>query len=178
MFPTKDEALAFINDFGGGSVGTKTQTYTPTKKGFGKQEPGFGKQEPGFGKQEPGFGKQGPGFVSRDNSLKREVLSLKACVQGMRKKFDDFVEQQKIAFEDIESRTDMIILAIEGTPSGLDSSVSILNIQMMYLLSHFGQSHLIFNPEFSTGNLGNSRKLTMRCDQNISIGAVKNLKLF
>ena len=119
-------------------MGTKTQTYTPTKKGFGKQE--------------PGFGKQGPGFVSRDNSLKREVLSLKACVQGMRKKFDDFVEQQKIAFEDIESRTDMIILAIEGTPSGLDSSVSILNIQMMYLLSHFGQSHLIFNTEFSTGN--------------------------
>ena len=142
MFPTKDEALAFINDFGGGSVGTKTQTYTPTKKGFGKQEPGFGEQEPGFGKQgpgsgkqEPGFGKQGPGFVSRDNSLKREVLSLKACVQGMRKKFDDFVEQQKIAFEDIESRTDMIILAIEGTPSGLDSSVSILNIQMLYLLT-------------------------------------------
>ena len=142
MFPTKDEALAFINDFGGGSVGTKTQTYTPTKKGFGKQEPGFGEQEPGFGKQEPGsgkqepgFGKQGPGFVSRDNSLKREVLSLKACVQGMRKKFDDFVEQQKIAFEDIESRTDMIILAIEGTPSGLDSSVSILNIQILYLLT-------------------------------------------
>ena len=142
MFPTKDEALAFINDFGGGSVGTKTQTYTPTKKGFGKQEPGFGEQEPGFGKQgpgsgkqEPGFGKQGPGFVSRDNSLKREVLSLKACVQGMRKKFDDFVEQQKIAFEDIESRTDMIILAIEGTPSGLDSSVSIVNIQMLYLLT-------------------------------------------
>ena len=164
MSQTKDEALAFINDFGGGSVGTKTQTYTPTKKGFGKQE--------------PGFGKQGPGFVSRDNSLKREVLSLKACVQGMRKKFDDFVEQQKIAFEDIESRTDMIILAIEGTPSGLDSSVSILNIQMMYLLSHFGQSHLIFNPEFSTGNHGKSRKLTMRCDQNISIGAVENLKLF
>ena len=123
-------------------MGTKTQTYTPTKKGFGKQE--------------PGFGKQGPGFVSRDNSLKREVLSLKACVQGMRKKFDDFVEQQKIAFEDIESRTDMIILAIEGTPSGLDSSVSILNIQMMYLLSHFGQSHLLFNPEFSTGILGKS----------------------
>ena len=145
-------------------MGTKTQTYTPTKKGFGKQE--------------PGFGKQGPGFVSRDNSLKREVLSLKACVQGMRKKFDDFVEQQKIAFEDIESRTDMIILAIEGTPSGLDSSVSILNIQMLYLLSHFSQSHLIFNPEFSTGNHGKSRKLTMRCDQNISIGAVENLKLF
>jgi len=121
-FPTKDEALAFINDFGAGSVGTKTQAFTPTKKGFGKQEPGFGTQEPGLGKQEPGIGKQEPGFVSRDNSLKREVLSLKACVQGMRKKFDDFVEQQKIAFEDIESRTDMIILAIEGTPSGLDSS--------------------------------------------------------
>ena len=164
MFPTKDEALAFINDFGGGSVGTKTQTYTPTKKGFGKQE--------------PGFGKQGPGFVSRDNSLKREVLSLKACVQGMRKKFDDFVEQQKIAFEDIESRTDMIILAIEGTPSGLDSSVSILNIQMMYILSHFRQSHLLFNPEFSTGNLGNSRKLTVRCDQKISIGVVENFESF
>ena len=110
MFQTKDEALAFINDFGAGSVGTKTQAYTPTKRGFGKQEPGFGKQE--------------PGFMSRDNSLKREVLNLKACVQGMRKKFDDFVEQQKIAFEDIESRTDMILLAIEGTPSGLDSSVS------------------------------------------------------
>ena len=135
-------------------MGTKTQAYTPTKRGFGKQEPGFGKQE--------------PGFMSRDNSLKREVLNLKACVQGMRKKFDDFVEQQKIAFEDIESRTDMILLAIEGTPSGLDSSVSILNIQMLYLLSHFSQSHLLFNPEFSTGNLGNSRKLTMRCDQNIS----------
>ena len=142
-------------------MGTKTQAYTPTKRGFGKQEPGFGKQESGFGKQEPGF-------MSRDNSLKREVLNLKACVQGMRKKFDEFVEQQIIAFEDIESRTDMIILAIEGTPSGLDSSVSILNIQMLYLLSHFSQSHLLFNPEFSTGNLGNSRKLTMRCYQNIS----------
>ena len=152
MFPNKDEALAFINDFGAGSVGTKTQAFTPTKKGFGKQEPGFGTQEPGLGKQEPGFGKQEPGFVSRDNSLKREVLSLKACVHGMRKKFDDFVEQQKIAFEDIESRTDMILLAIEGTPSGLDSSVSILNIQMLYLLSHFSQSHLLFNPEFSSLN--------------------------
>ena len=130
LFQTKDEALAFINDFGAGSVGTKTQAYTPTKRGFGKQEPGFGKQESGFGKQEPGF-------MSRDNSLKREVLNLKACVQGMRKKFDEFVEQQIIAFEDIESRTDMIILAIEETPSGLDSSVSILNIQMLYLLSHF-----------------------------------------
>ena len=149
MSQTKDEALAFINDIGAGSVGTKTQAYTPTKRGFGKQEPGFGKQEPGFGEQESGFGKQEPGFMSRDNSLKREVLNLKACVQGMRKKFDDFVEQQKMAFEDIESRTDMIILAIEGTPSGLDSSVSILNMQMLYLLSHFSQSHLLFNPEFS-----------------------------
>ena len=109
-------------------MGTKTQAYTPTKRGFVKQEPGFGKQEPGFGKQEPGF-------MSRDNSLKREVLSLKACVQGMRKKFDDFVEQQKIAFEDIESRTDMIILAIEGTPSGLDSSVSILNTVFPHIVS-------------------------------------------
>ena len=123
--------LAFINDIGAGSVGTKTQAYTPTKRGFGKQEPGFGKREPGFGEQESGFGKQEPGFMSRDNLLKREVLNLKACVQGMRKKFDDFVEQQKIAFEDIESRTDMIILAIEGTPSGLDSSVSILLIRDM-----------------------------------------------
>ena len=135
-------------------MGTKTQAYTPTKRGFGKQEPGFGKQE--------------PGFMSRDNSLKREVLNLKACVQGMRKKFDEFVEQQIIAFEDIESRTDMIILAIEGTPSGLDSSVSILNIQMLYLLSHFSQSHLLFNPEFSTGNLGNFLKVTIRCNQIIS----------
>ena len=129
-------------------MGTKTQAYTPTKRGFVKQEPGFVKQEPGFVKQEPGFGKQEPGFMSRDNSLKREVLNLKACVQGMRKKFDEFVEQQIIAFEDIESRTDMIILAIEGTPSGLDSSVSILNIQMLYLLSHFSQSHEMLSEYF------------------------------
>ena len=95
LFPIKDEALAFISDIGGSSVGTTTQAYTPTKYA-----------------------------VSRDNSLKREVLNLKACVQGMRKKFDDFVEQQKTAFEDIEGRTDMILLAIEGTPSGSDLSVS------------------------------------------------------
>ena len=104
LFPIKDEALAFISDIGGSSVGTTTQAYTPTKYA-----------------------------VSRDNSLKREVLNLKACVQGMRKKFDDFVEQQKTAFEDIEGRTDMILLAIEGTPSGLDLSVSILLLNMLFI---------------------------------------------
>ena len=54
---------------------------------------------------------------TENDTIKEQVLSLKATLNAMREKFDKFVEQQKADFESINDNLDVVLLATNGNSS-------------------------------------------------------------